>query len=211
MKHNLNITTGRNSVDHIFGGIPENLIDSNGTPEENLNSILNHLGKLGINIHPSCKIANSTLLNLVEYINRQLSPSPELDDETILLIGGNCLVECTPAGSVIFDAIETRNFNIKIEQGVVIGENVYIPPSVHVGRDTKIGDRVQLVATSKIGKSCKIGKNSLVNAGCKIGDYSEVQACTVLPPELEVPKHSSVEHESDESYVAMIRTRLRVV
>jgi len=201
-------------VTHIFRGIPPAKFKPTRRPGQNLAELLDDFKRVGIIIHPTCRIANSTLAKLVETVNNMFSPDlpsglSEVDE--LILSAGTADERMQAFVDDLEESAETHNLNISIGAGVRIGENVAIIVSVEIGANTVIEDKVVLAEFVKIGKDCVIGRAAFVNANCSIGDGTTVQARTTFPPETIVPPHSVVVHEHQDSTSPKIMPRLSTV
>ncbi len=168
--------------------------------------------RLGIDIDPSCNIANSTLKELIKNINSALSPDQDLSPESEIFLRGAKIGE--PGQRIAEDLIESKeklNFNIKIEAGVIIGENVYFGSSVSIGEETNIGDNVAIHTGTEIGKHCKVGSGVLFGNDCIIGDNTDIQKSTAFMGKTHVPFNSRVVHENTDNSMAKIEPKFKIV
>lgn len=215
----MNPERNRNNVEHIFGGVPEYIFDPNATPKENLERLRPNFTRLGIVIDSNCTIANSTLQILIEKINNIVSPARQLDPEISrgldAIFGENAMVGVPESTQKVFDEnARSKNeldLNIKICHGVKIGEGVGLDSSISIGEQTHIGNLVVINTGTKIGKHCRVGNYVFFNLDCLIGDGVEIEDKTVFKPKTQVPANSRVVHESDDSAVAKIERKLKLI
>lgn len=205
---------GNVNVRHLFGGISAANINLKQSAENNLKRLLEEFKRLGIHIDPSCRIANSTLIKLVETINSVLTPvNIEFDElAKILLRGARLSKETEGMVEDLSETQRTRNFNISIGPGVILGEDIYISHSVKIGARTTIGNKTKLLPFVEIGNDCIISQYVHLNLGCKLGDnVSVVDDDTTFPEHLIVPPNSVVKHKSPDSTMAMIIPRMKTL
>lgn len=199
-------------VEHIFKGIPKAKLDTKKTPQSNLESLQADFARLGINIDPSCNIANSTLKKFIEIINAVLSPNKEFSPEVQILLRGSKLGESGERiGADLIESKEKFDFNIKIHARVTIGDGGRFGTSISIGEETNIGDNVNISTGTTIGKHCKVGSGVFFGHDCSVGDNTEIINSTTFTGKAQIPPNSRVVHKSADSTMAKIERKLKIV
>lgn len=199
-------------AEHIFKGISENKYDPKVTPQENLKSLREDFLLFGINIDPSSHIANSTLKTLIEYVNQVMSPDKGFSPlSEILLRGAKTTESGQRIGSDLIESKDKKDLNIQIAAGVTVGEHVSFGTSVSICEQTNIEDNVVINTGTAIGKHCSVGRGAFFGLDSVIGDNVSIEAFTVLKSNTKVPNHSQVVHESNNSKMAKIQRKFKIV
>ena len=192
--------TGGGNIEHIFGGIPEGLLDPAHSAEENLANLMVVFSRFGISIGSETRIANSSQKGLIAMVNSIVSPPPPLDAKTGEELG-ELSAEFSPDFeeqlNIVREVGRTRNFSVRIGERVLIGENFQVEPQIAIGDDTVIGNGVKLNIGVNIGKSCDIGDFGFLGPFARLGDSVIVRPRAVVPPSEAVPSRSIVEHDEE--------------
>jgi NDP-sugar pyrophosphorylase family protein len=194
------------SVSHIFGGIPAGMIRPVQSPEANLSAITNRLAGFGVNIHPTCRIGYSTLLEMIETVNKLIGTQKPISGyEKVTLHDARIdQKELLP----IINASGKIDLHINIGPMTAIGEYVALDHHLLIGPNSLIADNVRIVCDVIIGADCVIERGVQVSQGCRIGENTRIKRLTTLGGWTIVPPNSLVDHESPDCTTAKIIPRL---
>jgi len=97
-------------------------------------------------------------------------------------MGGELISLVDPKSSI-------SEFNVKLENGLVILEDVIIEPGVQIGRGCLINLRTIITHDCVIGDFCELSPGSVFLGGCQIGDNTFIGASSVILPKVKVGKN----------------------